>query len=117
MQPPAPSTLARHGLSLSQWQELWDRQRGLCAVCQKPPRTRLVIDHDHRAARAGLPAVRGLCCPWCNGLLGKVRDNAAWCRAAADYLDRGATVTVPYPVPKRRPRKRRPRECPGNSGP
>lgn len=107
MVPPAPVTLARHGLTLEQWQAMWDRQGGRCAVCHRPPASRLVIDHDHAAARKGLPAVRGLLCPLCNGKLGKVRDDAAWCRSAADYLEAGVAVDTPYPKPRKKAARRR----------
>lgn len=102
MEPPSPQTLKRHGITAEQWRQMYDEQGGQCAICRKPPRTILVIDHDHRAARKGLPAIRGLACPLCNGKLGKVRDDADWCENAAAYLRRGATVSTPYPKPVKR---------------
>lgn len=82
MNPPTPQTLARYGMTEDEWRELLDRQGGVCGLCGKPARTNLVIDHDHKTG-----AVRGLLHPMCNGVLGKVKDNAEWCRQAADYLD------------------------------
>lgn len=108
MDVPSEQTLKRHGLTEDQWQALWDRQAGLCALCGKPPTSRFVIDHCHRAARNGGPAVRGLIHPMCNGKLGKVKDSAEWCRQAAAYLDRGPDPELgPYPAPVKRKRRRR----------
>lgn len=82
--PPTAQTLARHGLSLADWHRLWDFQGGRCGVCNRPPARggRLVIDHDHKSS-----LVRGLVHPLCNGKLGKVKDDVAWLRAAAAYLE------------------------------
>lgn len=112
MNPPSPQTLARHGITEDQWWALYEKQGGCCAVCRKPPAKggRFHIDHDHAAARKGLPAVRGLLHPLCNGKLGKIRDDAAWCRGAADYLDAPPgldLIATPYPVPKKRAVRRR----------
>jgi hypothetical protein len=59
-------------------------QGGRCAICLREPseRRRLDIDHDHKTMR-----VRGLLCAICNQRLDS-RVTAAWCRAAADYLER-----------------------------
>jgi hypothetical protein len=105
--PPSPQTLKVHGLTEAQWHEILESQGGVCALCRKPMRTGSVIDHDHKAARLGQPAVRGILHRMCNGLLGKVRDNAEWCRNAAEYLEKGAVVAEVYPYKKPAPRRRR----------
>ncbi|HSK33164.1 MAG TPA: endonuclease VII domain-containing protein [Propionicimonas sp.] len=80
---PTPQTLARHGLSESDYIRLWEFQGGRCGVCNRPPAKagRLVIDHCHRTKQ-----VRGLVHPLCNGKLGKVQDNVTWLDGAAAYL-------------------------------
>jgi hypothetical protein len=73
LQTPKPPTLKRYGLSLEEWQEIVDRQEGVCAICRKLPKTgRLCIDHEHIKGWKKLPpqqrklAVRGLLCFFCN---------------------------------------------------
>ena len=59
-------------------------QRGVCAICGRPPKTRrLAVDHNHKTGR-----VRGLLCPWCNRSLTFLRDSAANAHAVAAYLER-----------------------------
>ncbi len=49
-----------HGITQIQYDLLYHRQRGKCAICFKQPK-RLVVDHDHRTMQ-----VRGLLCDGCN---------------------------------------------------
>jgi hypothetical protein len=87
--PPAPSTLARYGLSLEEWQSLLHAQGGVCGVCGTVPspskrdgKVRLVTEHEHVRGWKKMPPelrklyVRGLTCWWCN----------------TSYLGRGITV-------------------------
>lgn len=80
---------AAYGISLEEWDEMWAAQGGRCAVCHKVPRTRPVVDHDHRT---GL--VRGLLCNYCNHqVIGRHRDPELFTRAA-EYLRRPPALTV-----------------------
>jgi len=56
-------------LTVAQWDALNTFQRGLCFLCgrQPPAGKRLATDHNHATAE-----IRGLLCPFCNRLLGKV---------------------------------------------
>ncbi len=75
---------------------MWAKQQGLCAVCGEPmlPRgkqlTSVVVDHDH-ACCAGRQScgecVRGQIHKQCNNLLGASKDNFQVLRKAADYLE------------------------------
>lgn len=39
----------KYGISLNEYNEMLDKQSGVCYVCQKPPVTRsLAVDHDHK---------------------------------------------------------------------
>lgn len=60
-------------------------QGGKCAICggTNPGGHRLAVDHDHTTG-----AVRGLLCHACNAGIGKLRDDPALLRVAADYLDK-----------------------------
>lgn len=64
-----------YGLSLEEYDFLYEAQEGRCAICREPrPRRsrgkerserRLSVDHDHRSGK-----VRGLLCYRCNTTLG-----------------------------------------------
>ena len=57
---------------------------GACMICGRTPKRGLDQDHDHKTGRT-----RGWLCAKCNRVLWPGID-AAWCRAAADYLERAA---------------------------
>ena len=78
------------GLSLEDWDALYDRQNGGCAICGESDgygrsdgagRKRLSVDHDHQTG-----AVRGLLCDACNTGLGKFRDDPGLLAKAINYL-------------------------------
>lgn len=73
-----------YGITLQQYDALFDAQDGACAICAGRPRTqRLAVDHDHRTGM-----VRGLLCKRCNHkMLGGSGDNPDLLRRAAVYLD------------------------------
>lgn len=55
------------GITLEEYDRMFEEQNGLCAICRKPPKNyRLAVDHDHDTG-----AVRGLLCPPCNRALEK----------------------------------------------
>ena len=78
----------KFGLTPAEYQTLFERQSGVCAVC-KQPETRIVrgtlchlsVDHDHTTG-----AVRGLLCDQCNRGLGYFRDNTEALENAIVYL-------------------------------
>ena len=56
------SLYKKYGITEQQYLEMLARQLGVCAICQKPPKTRrLHVDHDHKTGR-----VRCLACHRCN---------------------------------------------------
>jgi hypothetical protein len=78
----------KQGLSLEQWQALFDAQGGRCAVCNEAVET-LCVDHDHACCpgpRSCGRCVRGLVCHGCNKLLGFAHDEPAILAAAGAYL-------------------------------
>ena len=82
----------RYGLTRLQLGDMVAAQNGVCAICGEEERSvirgkkiSLSIDHCHASG-----SVRALLCADCNLGLGKFRDNPAFLRAAADYLDRYA---------------------------
>jgi hypothetical protein len=85
---PHEKALARrcliYGITPEQYKKMLLLQRGLCAICSRPPKKRsLNIDHDHATQR-----VRGLLCFICNRLVLARGIGPALLRAAADYYER-----------------------------
>lgn len=72
--------LDQFNLTPEKWRKIYDFQKGLCAICQKPMRIPQT-DHCHLS---GL--VRGLLCANCNRALGKFRDNLVLLVAAVEYI-------------------------------
>lgn len=80
----------RYGLTLEEYQQLWDAQDGKCAMCGKEEsgKTRFHIDHSHED---GL--VRALLCYKCNKtLVGSLTLESA--RAIVAYLENPPAVAV-----------------------
>lgn len=63
------------------YDQLFEKQQGLCAICKKEDNIRLCVDHDHVTGK-----VRGLLCKNCNGLLGYAHDSVDALQNAIDYL-------------------------------
>lgn len=77
------------GISLSEYNKLLALQKGVCAICHHAERVsrggklkRLAVDHDHSTGK-----IRALLCQHCNQAIGKMRDDPALLRAAAEYLE------------------------------
>lgn len=71
-----------YGLTPEQYTELFERQNGVCAICQEMTTDRLHIDHCHETGR-----VRGLLCGKCNKALGLLKDSTKLLDRAKEYLD------------------------------
>lgn len=106
-----------YGLTEEGYQRRLQEQRGVCAICRRPPsgtierdywsgetiEKELVVDHDHQTGE-----VRGLLCVRCNNLLGRLENNkgvntAEWVSGAYDYLTQARkqvtqeSVSIPTP--------------------
>jgi hypothetical protein len=58
----------KYGLTLAAYRAMEEGQKGLCAMCGKPPtggHKKLYVDHDHKTGK-----IRGLLCSSCNCGLG-----------------------------------------------
>lgn len=83
--------LRKYGISLEDYNSLFTKQHGVCAICLCPE-TRvdirtgrimaLSVDHCHTTGK-----VRGLLCFKCNGILGWAKDNPVILNRAAAYLE------------------------------
>lgn len=73
----------KYGISPEQYDAMFARQNGGCAVCGAPPgRRRLAVDHNHATG-----VVRGLLCSSCNTALGSLRDDPFLIRSLAVYVE------------------------------
>lgn len=72
--------VARYGLNLEDYEELYKKQKGNCAICDKYF-DKLDIDHCHKTGK-----VRGLLCGSCNRALGLMKDNIEFLKSAISYL-------------------------------
>lgn len=74
-----------HGITVAEYEEIWNAQGGVCAICSNPQRgsrvKRLVVDHDHKTGIR-----RGLLCDKCNRGIGLLLDDPEVLMAAVAYL-------------------------------
>jgi hypothetical protein len=76
--------LRRYGLSIVEWEAMFNSQGRVCAICKRSKsggRRGWSTDHDHETG-----AVRGILCNNCNTGLGLLGDNLAALLAAVSYL-------------------------------
>lgn len=68
--------LKKYGMTLEAYDRLFEKQGGVCAICQKPEavvwygKSTLAVDHDHTTGKT-----RGLLCFRCNTVLGKIGED------------------------------------------
>ncbi len=81
-------TFRKYGITLEQFDELFQAQDGVCAICGKPEWVvqsgklrELSVDHDHRTGK-----IRGLLCCNCNRALGLLNDDVDLFKRAINYL-------------------------------
>jgi DNA-directed RNA polymerase specialized sigma subunit len=70
----------RYGMTLEEYDELFEAQNGICAICLEAEATD--VDHEKPSGR-----IRGLLCHRCNWAMGIFGDNANRLRSAANYLE------------------------------
>jgi hypothetical protein len=73
-----------YGITLEQWNEIFDRQNGCCAICGKHNsqlKKSLHVDHCHETNK-----VRGLLCSKCNRAIGNFNDDINLLQKAINYL-------------------------------
>ena len=73
----------RYGITLEQYNDLYQRQNAVCAVCHKPNSNGkpLFVDHNHTTGQ-----VRGLLCSTCNTALGMLQEDITIISNLAEYL-------------------------------
>ena len=81
--------LRKYGLTLADYDAMFDAQGGCCAICQVAEvdavKGRFNVDHCHTTG-----TVRGLLCHRCNTSLGLMNDDTTALAAAINYLETNA---------------------------
>jgi Recombination endonuclease VII len=72
-------------MSPQDYETLFARQGGVCAICIRPSAEPLCVDHCHATGK-----VRGLLCRTCNTGLGHYKDDQRLTAAATAYLRKAA---------------------------
>jgi hypothetical protein len=74
----------RRGATQKMYDEMYEAQKGCCALCNEPEEkfSWLCIDHDHETGK-----IRGLLCPNCNRGIGLLGDDANLLKKAAEYIE------------------------------
>jgi hypothetical protein len=76
---------AKFGITLADYDRMFEEQGGLCAICKNPPKIKaLNVDHNHETG-----VIRGLLCGGCNSFLGRVQDDPDKLITAAGYVTVG----------------------------
>ena len=71
-----------YDLSVSEYNALFEKQGGICAICGNPPgKKALYVDHCHTTGK-----IRGLLCGHCNSMLGFSLDSTTTLASAIVYL-------------------------------
>ena len=77
--------LKRHyGITIKDWNKLFKKQNGCCAICKKPQSSfhqKLHVDHDHKSGK-----VRGLLCISCNIFIGAYEKRQEYLELIVKYL-------------------------------
>lgn len=73
--------LRKYGLTVEQFEKMFESQGGLCKICRKQARV-LCVDHNHTTG-----AVRSLLCKPCNSALGFLEEDPLRAQALAAYVE------------------------------
>lgn len=79
------------GITLEDFQDLLEKQNGVCAICNLPEISKhqfgvknLAVDHNHITGK-----IRGLLCNKCNLTLGLVNENITILNKMISYIVKG----------------------------
>jgi uncharacterized C2H2 Zn-finger protein len=77
----ANDLMRKYNLPIEEYDQMFLRQEGKCAICGKESRLRLSVDYNHSTG-----VIRGLLCRHCNLALGFYFDDPEIVSRIADYL-------------------------------
>lgn len=90
---PAPSTLARYGMTADAWLRLLAAQGWICPICERDAaELKLVTDHEHARGWAKMPGkerakfTRGILCSYCNHRRVHSTISGVIAQRIADYI-------------------------------
>lgn len=82
--------MQKYGISVADWDRLYDDQLGRCVICLTTlADVKVCVDHDHVTGE-----VRGLLCNVCNQGLGYFGDDAVRLQRAIDYLNEALSAPL-----------------------
>lgn len=83
--------LAKYGLTVEQYEQMYREQNGVCAICAKINLNgrRLSVDHNHNTMK-----VRALLCSNCNIAIGNAKENIVFLRGMIAYLEKHETLAA-----------------------
>lgn len=74
---------SHYGVTLEEYDAMVVNQKGLCALCRKPPvKGSLHLDHDHETKK-----IRALLCTKCNTGIGLFNEDSDLLRRAIEYIE------------------------------
>jgi hypothetical protein len=77
--------IEQYGISVKQFEEMFAKQDGKCAICADSFTGTPCIDHNHNTG-----VVRQLLCRSCNTCLGSIKENIKILNSMIDYINRHA---------------------------
>ena len=78
-------------MSIHEYKEMYDRQKGLCEICQNPMDANnkssidksCYVDYNHKTNK-----VRALLCRPCNAAIGLLKENPTIIQRALEYINK-----------------------------
>lgn len=70
-----------YGVTIEEYEEIYNKQCGLCAICKKKKNSEMFVDHCHESGK-----VRELLCANCNFMLGHAKEDPDILISASLYL-------------------------------
>ena len=77
--------MVNYGITLSEYNQLLDKQKGLCYICESHHTSqtrRLHIDHCHNSGK-----IRSLLCVNCNTALGLLKEDSNRVKKMIEYIE------------------------------
>ena len=71
----------KYGITLVEYNQMYRKQNGKCAICGKEQINSFDVDHNHKTGE-----VRGLLCTNCNRMIGHANDSPERLNKGAEYL-------------------------------